>query len=112
MTTLDGAAPVFAALGDPLRLGIVRELAEGGPTTAARLAARRPVTRQAVEKHLAVLGETGLVTSERRGRERLWRVETAALASAGEQLQDAAERWDAALLRLRTHLETEDAGPG
>jgi DNA-binding transcriptional ArsR family regulator len=111
VTVLDAAAPVFAALGDPLRLGIVRELGEGGPTTAARLAAERPVTRQAVEKHLAVLRETGLVSSERRGRERLWRLEPAALASAGTLLQQASERWDAALLRLRRHVEAETQRP-
>ena len=110
MTALDGAAPAFAALGDPLRLGIVRTLGERGPTTAARLAADRPVTRQAVEKHLAVLDAGGLVTSERRGRERLWRVEPAALAALGALLQQASERWDAALLRLRDQVEAEAGG--
>lgn len=103
--TLDAAAPVFAALGDPTRLGLVLALGERGPRTAARLAAERPVTRQAVEKHLAVLDAAGLVHSERRGRERLWWVDPAALASAGELLQQASARWDAALERLRIHVE-------
>ncbi|RDV43384.1 transcriptional regulator [Leifsonia sp. ku-ls] len=106
---LSGAAPVFAALGDPTRLDLVLALGEHGPGTASRLAAERPVTRQAVEKHLAILGAAGLVRSERIGRERLWRVEPAALATAGTLLQQASERWDAALRRLREHVEA-DAG--
>lgn len=99
------AAPVFAALADPTRLGLVVALGEGGPRTAARLAATRPVTRQAVEKHLAILRSAGLVSSHRAGRERLWRIEPAALASTGDLLREASARWDAALERLRAHVE-------
>ena len=102
---LDAAAPAFAALGDPTRLGIVLSLGEGGPRSSARLAADRPVTRQAVEKHLAVLSAAGLVRSERRGRERVWRVDPASVAALGAVLEQAAGRWDAALDRLRAHVE-------
>jgi len=111
-TALADAAPVFAALGDPTRLSIVLALGDGGPRTAARLASERPVTRQAVEKHLAVLGAAGLVRSERRGRERVWSVEPDAVASAGSLLQQASARWDAALERLRVFVEMgDDAQP-
>lgn len=103
--SLEAAAPAFAALGDPTRLGIVLALGEAGPRTAARLAADRPITRQAVEKHLAVLDAVGLVRSERRGRERLWSVDPAATAGLGDLLQRASDRWGAALERLRTHVE-------
>ncbi|MFH8252657.1 ArsR/SmtB family transcription factor [Microbacterium sp. B2969] len=104
-TALAESAPLFAALGDPMRLGIVLTLGEGGPLTSARLAAERPVTRQAVEKHLAILADAGLVRSERRGRERWWSVEAQAVGSAGSALQQASRRWDAALERLRAHVE-------
>lgn len=104
-TSLTDAAPVFAALGDGTRLGLVLTLGERGPLTASRLAAERPMTRQAIEKHLAILGAAGLVRSERHGRERLWRVEPAALADTGTLLRQASERWDAALQRLRAHVE-------
>lgn len=104
-TTLETAAPAFAALGDRTRLGIVLALGEDGPRTAARLAADRPITRQAVEKHLAVLGAVGLVRSERHGRERLWSVDPATAAALAGMLQRASDRWGAALDRLRAHVE-------
>jgi len=107
--TLSDAAPVFAALGDRTRLDLVLALGERGPSTASRLAAERPVTRQAVEKHLAILDAAGLVRSERHGRERVWRVEPAALATTGALLRDASERWDAALNRLRAYVERDSA---
>lgn len=103
--TLLESATRFAALGDPVRLGLIAALGDDGPSTATRLAAGRPLTRQAVEKHLAVLGRAGLVHSERRGRERLWSVDAVGLGDLGEALQRASERWDAALHRLRAYVE-------
>src|SRR5258705_7814441 len=58
---LAGAAPVFAALGDQTRLGLVARLCTGGPMSIARLTAGAGVTRQAVTKHLHVLAGAGLV---------------------------------------------------
>jgi len=47
------AEQVFAALADPSRRAILAALASGGPVTATDLAARLPITRQAIAKHLA-----------------------------------------------------------
>jgi predicted ArsR family transcriptional regulator len=58
------AEQVFAALADPSRRSILAALAAGGPATATDLAARLPITRQAIAKHLALLTEAGLVTAE------------------------------------------------
>ena len=55
------AEQVFAALADPSRRAILAALAAGGPATATDLAARLPITRQAIAKHLALLAEAGLV---------------------------------------------------
>lgn len=62
--------PIWRALADPTRRAILDELRRG-PRTTGTLAEAFPTTRFAVMKHLAVLVETGLVTVERRGRERL-----------------------------------------
>jgi DNA-binding transcriptional ArsR family regulator len=64
------AEQVFAALADPSRRAILAALAAGGPATATDLAARLPITRQAIAKHLALLAEAGLVTPEVREHER------------------------------------------
>ena len=45
-----------------------------------------PVTRQAASKHLQLLESAGLVTSARRGRERVWTVQTEPLARASDYL--------------------------
>ncbi|HLU59184.1 MAG TPA: metalloregulator ArsR/SmtB family transcription factor [Pseudonocardia sp.] len=61
----------FTVLADPLRREVVEMLADG-PVTAGEIAARFPVTRPAVSRHLRVLRESGLVASEVRGQHRVY----------------------------------------
>jgi DNA-binding transcriptional ArsR family regulator len=70
---------VLAALADPVRREIVELLADG-EVGAGEIAARFPVTRPAVSRHLRVLREAGLVSSEIRAQRRVYRLERAALA--------------------------------
>src|SRR4051812_50226316 len=68
------AEQVFVALADPTRRTILAALATDGPSTVTDLAARLPITRQAIAKHLTLLTDAGLVAPEpgerRRGRYR------------------------------------------
>lgn len=97
---------VFAALGDPRRLGILQRLAdEGAPLSITRISEGTDVSRQAVTKHLDVLAEAGLVRDERRGRERLFALEPRLLERARHDLEAISARWDRAIERLRSHLE-------
>src|SRR2546426_10430418 len=64
------AVPVFAALADPTRLGLLRRLSADGPLSITRLSAGTGVTRQAITRHLQALGAAGLVRDLRRGRGR------------------------------------------
>lgn len=91
------AAPLFAALGDSIRLRLLAQLASGAPESIAELSARAPVTRQAIRKHLDVLAKAGLVRGERHGREHRWRLEPARLADARAHLDRIAQQWDDAL---------------
>jgi DNA-binding transcriptional ArsR family regulator len=100
------AAPLFAALGDPTRLRIVDRLS-GGPLSIIRLTEGTDVTRQAITKHLSVLEQAGLVSSDRDGRERMWTLQTQRLTEARRHLRQISEQWDAALNRLRAYLETD-----
>jgi len=102
------AAPVFAALGDETRLGIVARLCASGPQSIVRLTDGSRVSRQAITKHLHALAEAGLVRSTREGRERIWEVETKRLAEAGQYLEQISEQWDAAIERLRAMVEGEE----
>jgi DNA-binding transcriptional ArsR family regulator len=99
------AAPVFAALGDETRLGIVTRLSAEGPLSIARLTAGRGVTRQAVTKHLHVLAQAGLAHSSQMGRERIWELEPRPLLTARECLSRISLQWDEALARLQRFVE-------
>jgi DNA-binding transcriptional ArsR family regulator len=63
---------VFHALADATRRDIVRTVLVEEHSVSA-LARRYPMSVPAVQKHVAVLEEAGLVTKQRRGRESLVR---------------------------------------
>ena len=99
------SAPVFAALGDDVRLALVRRLTTRGPLSTMRLSEGAGVTRQAVTKHLEVLSSAGVVTSTRLGRERVWKVDAAPLLEAQEWLASLSRDWDRSLARLKAFVE-------
>jgi DNA-binding transcriptional ArsR family regulator len=102
---LTRAAPLFAALGDETRLALVNRLCASGPLSITRLAAGATVTRQAITKHLRVLAGAGLVHDVRRGRERIWALDTDRLGEARHSLDQISRQWDDALDRLKTFVE-------
>ena len=99
------SAGVFAALADHTRRAILASLAERGPSTATDLSGRLAITRQGVTKHLALLAEAGLVTSEAGGGRRvLYRHRSAPIKIAQSYLAVLAADWDDSLKRLSTFL--------
>ena len=90
---------VLTALADPVRREIV-ELLATGEMGAGEIAERFPVTRPAISRHLRVLREAGLVTSEVRAQRRVYRLERAPLAEL-----------DAWLDRFRPLPGTAQRGP-
>jgi DNA-binding transcriptional ArsR family regulator len=99
------AAEVFTALADPSRRAILAALAATGPATATDLATRLPITRQAIAKHLALLGEAGLVAAEPGERRRVrYRLRSAPMQVAQQFLAALARDWDRQLDALRDHL--------
>jgi DNA-binding transcriptional ArsR family regulator len=99
---------VFAALADPNRRFLVETLAARGAATATQLAAELPVTRQAVAKHLAALGEAGLVDATRAGRETHYQLTPGPLTDAIAWMERVGTRWDERLAALRAHVEAAD----
>ncbi len=99
------AEEVFAALADPSRRGILAALAAGGPATATDLAARLPISRQGIAKHLALLAEAGLVAAEPGERRRVrYRLRSAPMQVAQLFLAALARDWDRQLGALQNHL--------
>ena len=100
------AEQVFSALADPSRRAILAALAAAGPVTATDLAARLPITRQAIAKHLALLTEAGLVTAEPGERRRVrYRLRSAPMRVAQQFLAALARDWDSPLGALAEHLD-------
>ena len=102
---LPDAAPVFAALGDTLRLGLLGRLSADGPLSIRRLSEGTGVTRQAITRHLEALGRVGLVRDARRGRERVFSLDAKRLEIARRYLDRVAAQWDAAADRLKAFVE-------
>jgi len=100
------AEQVFVALADPTRRAILAALAAQGPATVTDLADRLPITRQAIAKHLVLLADAGLVTSEPGERRRVrYRLQSAPVQIAQQFLAALAHDWDDRLEALRDHLD-------
>jgi DNA-binding transcriptional ArsR family regulator len=102
---LTDAAPVFAALGDATRAGLVARLCVDGPLSITRLSEGTGVTRQAVTKQLHTLGDAGLVRDVRRGRERIFELEPKRFEKARRVLDQISSDWDVAINRLKAFVE-------
>jgi DNA-binding transcriptional ArsR family regulator len=100
------AGAVFDALADGTRRSVLRAVADDGPLTATQLAARLPITRQAVAKHLDVLRAAGLVSSEREGRDVRYSFDAAPLDDAVGWIAAVGARWDRRLAALEKRLRS------
>ena len=96
---------VFRALADPTRRAILARLA-GGEATVGALSEPFPISLAAVSKHLGVLERAGLVTREARGRERLCRMNPAALEDARAWLEFHERFWSERLDALDSLVRT------
>ena len=101
------AVPVFAALADPTRLRLIGRLAVDGPLSITRLSEGEDVTRQAITRHLATLGEAGLVRNARHGRERVFELDLKRLEKARQYLDQIAAQWDDVAARLKAFVEKQ-----
>ncbi|MBN1530041.1 MAG: metalloregulator ArsR/SmtB family transcription factor [Thermoleophilaceae bacterium] len=98
--------PVFKALADPTRRGLLDELFARDGQTLGELEERLPMTRFGVMKHLKVLEEAGLVTTRRRGREKLHHLNPVPIRLVHDRwVSKYAEPWAAGLSGLKRELE-------
>lgn len=94
------AEAVFDALGDPTRRALFAAVGQRGPVTATELAVDRPVSRQAIVKHLQLLAAAGLVTAEKVGREQRYVVSSGPLDDAARWMASVGDAWDRRLAKL------------
>jgi DNA-binding transcriptional ArsR family regulator len=84
---------LFRALADATRRDIVTRLLAGEPASVSALASRYEMSFAAVQKHVAVLEEAGLVSKQSRGRERLVRSNPERIAQARALLLQLEQIW-------------------
>src|SRR5215471_8497811 len=97
---------VFRALADPTRRGLLDELFKQDGQTLRALGQRLTMTRFGVMKHLRVLEEAGLVTTKRRGREKLHFLNPVPIRLIHDRWIDKyTEPWAATLTALKKDLE-------
>ncbi len=100
---------VFKALGDPSRRTLLDALFEEDGQTLSALEERLPMTRFGTMKHLKVLEEAGLVTSRRRGREKLHFLNPVPIRLVHDRwVSKYAEPWAAGLSELKQDIEEKE----
>jgi DNA-binding transcriptional ArsR family regulator len=100
---------VFKALADPTRRGLLDALFERDGQSLSELEGRLPMSRFGVMKHLKVLEEAGLVTTRKRGREKLHFLNPVPIRLVYERwVSKYAEFWAAGLSQLKHDLEEEE----
>jgi uncharacterized protein YndB with AHSA1/START domain len=100
---------VFRALADPTRRALLDELFKQDGQTLSALEHGVPMTRFGVMKHLKVLEEAGLVTTKRRGREKLHFLNPIPIRLVHDRwVSKYAEPWAAELSGLKKRIEEED----
>src|SRR5689334_21482716 len=97
---------VFKALADPTRRELLDRLFERDGQSLSALEEHLPMTRFGVMKHLKVLEEAGLVTTKRRGREKLHFLNRVPIRLIHDRWIDKyTEPWVAMLSGLKQSIE-------
>lgn len=94
---------LLAALADETRLQIIDQLARSGQT-AGELAARFPIARPGVSRHLRVLREAGLVEVRTVGRQRVYQLAPEPLSRVDAWLERYRGLWTQRLDALETEV--------
>ena len=105
---MDGVDDVFKALADPTRRSLLDELFEQDGQTLSALERRLPMTRFGVMKHLKVLEQADLVTTKKRGREKLHFLNAVPIRLVHDRwVSKYSEPWAAGLSGLKQEIEEE-----
>jgi len=98
---------VFGAISHPARRRMLDLLVDGDRPVNA-IAANFEMSRPAVSQHLRILLDAGLVTEQRYGRERRYRLAPERLAPVRDWISHYERFWDDRFERLRKHLQKGD----
>lgn len=95
---------VFTAIAHPVRRQILDRLTEG-EESVSHLAEPFGMSRPAVSQHLRILRDAGLVTEERHGRERRYRLQPERLYEVRAWMRKYDRFWQTRLASLGAYLD-------
>jgi DNA-binding transcriptional ArsR family regulator len=98
-------AVTFKALGDPIRLEMIKRLSAQSSHTVGSLSYGLGLTRQGARKHLQVLADARLVLLRPRGREVEVTLVPEAIDEAKAFMAELESRWDKRLKALQEFVE-------
>ncbi|MEX0750234.1 MAG: metalloregulator ArsR/SmtB family transcription factor [Dehalococcoidia bacterium] len=101
--TAERQPEVFGAISHPARRRMLDLLAEGDRPVNA-LAGHFDMSRPAVSQHLRILLDAGLVSEQRHGRERRYRLAPEGLGAVRDWIAHYERFWDEHLQRLQQQL--------
>jgi DNA-binding transcriptional ArsR family regulator len=96
---------LFKALGDPLRLTLVKRLSDGTSYTMGDLTEGLGVTRQAARKQLQVLASAKVVQLKPNGREVMVVLNIESFKSGRDFITSLENKWDKRLMKLKNFVE-------
>ena len=99
----------FAALADPTRREILERLSNG-PASISELAQPSGMSMPGLLKHVRILEQAHLVTTQKQGRVRHCRLDLGHLDDAEQWIQTYRRRWERRLDRLGDYLERQKDG--
>ncbi|WP_102691608.1 ArsR/SmtB family transcription factor [Rummeliibacillus pycnus] len=98
---------VFQAIADPTRRQLLKLLANN-ELPISKITKQFPISRTAVNKHLQILLESGLVSNNRVGRENRFKLNPQPLIELKDWLTFFEQYWDERLLALKALVEKND----
>lgn len=97
---------VFQAIADPTRRKVLKLLANQDMPIVA-ISKCFPLSRTAINKHLHILSDAGLVSRERIGRETRYKLKPEPLVEVREWLSFFEAYWDEKLDLLKSYVEND-----
>jgi DNA-binding transcriptional ArsR family regulator len=94
----------FSALGDPTRRAILSRLCDG-PKSVTELSEPFEIALPSLLKHVRVLEQSGLVSSQKVGRVRTCKIEPHALHATEDWIHQHIAAWEKRLDRMEAHIE-------
>src|ERR1700761_3907003 len=105
MARASTTSDIFNAIAEPKRREIIDLLGHGQEHAVGDLVLRLRIPQPAVSKHLGVLRKVGVVTANKRGQLRYYRLNAAQLKPVHDWVKDYERYWTHQVNRIKERAE-------